>query len=61
MFLASKADSLYLGKLAVKEGMRGQGICRTLVEHSAIRAADLGLSALELETTACFQGLGLQS
>ncbi|NVO58643.1 GNAT family N-acetyltransferase [Rhodobacteraceae bacterium B1Z28] len=50
MFLTPKSDSLYLGKLAVKEGMRGQGICRTLVDHAAIRAAELGLPALELET-----------
>ncbi|WP_170379887.1 MULTISPECIES: GNAT family N-acetyltransferase [Ruegeria] len=50
MFLTPKANSLYLGKLAVKEGMRGRGICRTLVDHAASRAADLGLSALELET-----------
>ena len=51
MFLTpKKANTLYLGKLAVKEGMRGQGICRTLVDHAASRAADLGLSALELET-----------
>lgn len=50
MFLTPKPDSLYLGKLAVQEGLRGQGICRTLVDHAASRATELGLPALELET-----------
>lgn len=50
MFLTPKPDSLYLGKLAVKDGLRGQGICRSLVDHAAIRAAQLGLPALELQT-----------
>lgn len=50
MFLTPKSNSLYLGKLAVKEDMRGQGICRALVDHAAFRAAELGLPTLELET-----------
>ncbi|WP_281995749.1 GNAT family N-acetyltransferase [Ruegeria faecimaris] len=50
MFLTPKPDSLYLGKLAVKDGLRGQGIGRRLVDHAARRAAELGLPALELET-----------
>ncbi|WP_170411173.1 GNAT family N-acetyltransferase [Ruegeria atlantica] len=50
MFLTRKPDSLYLGKLAVNEGRRGQGICRLLVNHAESRAAELGLPALELET-----------
>ncbi len=50
MFLTPKPDCLYLGKLAVQEQMRGQGICRAMIEHAEHRARALGLSELELET-----------
>ncbi len=50
MFLTQKPDCLYLGKLAVQEQMRGRGICRAMVDQAERRAADLGLSKLELKT-----------
>ncbi|WP_299989845.1 N-acetyltransferase [uncultured Ruegeria sp.] len=50
MFLTPKSECLYIGKLAVNEGIRGQGICRALINHAAIRAAELGLPTLELQT-----------
>ncbi len=50
MFLTPKPNCLYLGKLAVQEQMRGQGICRAMIDHAEHRAMILGLSQLELET-----------
>lgn len=50
MFLQPRSASLHLGKLAVQDGMRGQGLCRILVDHAERRAIALGLPALELET-----------
>ena len=50
MFLKPKTDCLYLGKLAVREEMRGQGACRVLIDHAERRAVSLGLSEIELET-----------
>ncbi len=50
VFLTPEADRLYLGKLAVRERARGQGLGRRLVEHAMVRAAALGLPAVELQT-----------
>ncbi|WP_298935173.1 GNAT family N-acetyltransferase [uncultured Ruegeria sp.] len=50
MFLKPRGESLYLSKLAVQDGMRGQGVGRALVDHAERRALSLGLPALELET-----------
>lgn len=50
MFLTPKTDCLYLGKLAVQEQMRGQGVCRAMIDHAERRAVAIGLSELELET-----------
>ncbi|KJZ23816.1 GNAT family N-acetyltransferase [Tritonibacter mobilis] len=48
--LTPRADVLYLGKLAVSEDQRGQGLARHLIEHAVRRARALGLSAVELQT-----------
>lgn len=48
--LTSKADALYLGKLAVASSERGKGHARTLIDQAETRARALGLSALELQT-----------
>ncbi len=50
VFLTRKGDALYLGKLAVSSGHRGQGLARALVALAARRARDMGLQALELQT-----------
>ncbi len=50
MFLMPKSGRLYMGKLAVHERMRGQGLCSAMVDHAARRAAALELPELELET-----------
>jgi len=44
------ADALYLGKLAVAEDRRGEGLARALIDHAAHRARALGLPCLELQT-----------
>jgi len=49
VILTPKPDALYLGKLAVAEEARGQGLARRLVDHAAARAAALGLAAVELQ------------
>ncbi|MCG7622991.1 GNAT family N-acetyltransferase [Epibacterium sp. Ofav1-8] len=48
--LTPRADVLYLGKLAVSEDLRGQGLARHLIEHAVRRARALGLSAVDLQT-----------
>ena len=48
--LTPRADVLYLGKLAVSEDQRGQGLARHLIEHAVRRARALGLNAVELQT-----------
>jgi predicted N-acetyltransferase YhbS len=48
--LTPHADVLYLGKLAVSEDLRGQGLARHLIEHAVRRARALGLSAVDLQT-----------
>lgn len=50
MFLKPKLNCLYLGKIAVEHRMRGQGVCRAMIDHAERRAAELGLPSLELET-----------
>lgn len=50
MFLTPKAHALYLGKLAVSEAYRGQGLARQLVSCAETRSYALGFTALELET-----------
>ncbi len=51
MFLTPKAHALYLGKLAVSDAYRGQGLARKLIEECATtRARALGHTKLELET-----------
>ncbi|WP_259998019.1 GNAT family N-acetyltransferase [Leisingera sp. M523] len=49
IFLISKTDCLYLGKLAVDPARRGLGQARQRVDLAAERARGLGLSALELQ------------
>ena len=50
IFLSPKPDALYVGKLAVDDPQRGRGFARKLIRHAEIRALDLNLPALELET-----------
>lgn len=45
-----KDDALYVGKLAVRPGMQGQGIGRALVAAAREEARARGLPALELQT-----------
>lgn len=49
VFLTRKGDALYIGKLAVAEHLRGQGLARTMVDLAAHRAKAQGLSVLELQ------------
>lgn len=49
VFLTPMEDRLYLGKLAVDEACRGQGLARQLVEHAVTRARALGFDLLELQ------------
>lgn len=49
-FFTPRADALYLGKLAVAQGARGQGLARRLIDCAEQRARALGLPALELQT-----------
>jgi N-acetylglutamate synthase-like GNAT family acetyltransferase len=48
--LSPRADSLHVGKLAVSDACRGQGLARRLIELAGDRARALGLGALELHT-----------
>ncbi len=50
VFLTPKEDCLYLGKLAVDGTRRGAGLARVLIDHALLRARDLHLPALELQT-----------
>jgi ribosomal protein S18 acetylase RimI-like enzyme len=50
IFLTPKPQALYLGKLAVASGYRGTGLARLLIDHAEVRAQDLGLPVLELQT-----------
>lgn len=49
-YLKETADTLYLGKLAVKSGFRRQGILASIVKLAEKMARELGKSALELQT-----------
>ncbi len=48
--LTPKGGALYLGKLAVAEGARGQGLARRLVSLAVGRARALGLDRVQLQT-----------
>jgi len=50
LFAKPKTDALYLGKLAVAAGRRGQGLARLLVAAATQEARSCGLTWLELET-----------
>lgn len=50
LFLQRKPDCLYLSKLAVDNRRRGEGLARRLVDHAGIRAQEMGVAVLELET-----------
>ena len=50
VFLTPKADSLYLGKLAVAPDARRQGLARHLIALAKSRAAELRLPCVELQT-----------
>ena len=50
VFLTPKPGALYVGKLAVAAGHRGQGLARRLVDLAEERARDHGLPMLELQT-----------
>jgi len=49
MMLTPIVDGLYLGKLAIADSHRGQGLARRLLCHAEHRCRVLGYSALELE------------
>jgi ribosomal protein S18 acetylase RimI-like enzyme len=48
--LTPRGNSLYLGKIAVSDAFRRQGLARQLVAHAETRARALGLPALELQS-----------
>ncbi len=50
-------DALYIGKLAVAETHRGQGLARQLVDHAATRARKETYKALTLDTATQFPEL----
>ena len=50
VFVRRREDALYIGKLAVRPGLHGNGIGKALVEAARAEALALGLRALELET-----------
>ena len=50
VILTPKPPGLYIGKLAVAETHRRQGLAKTLIEHAEIRARALRLTHLELQT-----------
>lgn len=67
LFAVQQGNILYLGKLAVAQQLRGQGIARALIGVAENLARDLGLQALELQTRveltenhACFTRLGFR-
>ncbi|MEM9359307.1 MAG: GNAT family N-acetyltransferase [Pseudomonadota bacterium] len=49
-FLKETADTIYLGKLAVHEDMRGRGILRKIMAAAECFAEAQGKQALELQT-----------
>ncbi|MFZ5749647.1 MAG: GNAT family N-acetyltransferase [Pseudomonadota bacterium] len=48
--LTPRTDHLYLGKLAVAEAFRGQGLARQLARLAASRARERGLPEVRLQT-----------
>ena len=50
VILTPKADALYIGKLAVAQAHRNQGLARQLIALAEQRAAAQRLPALELQT-----------
>lgn len=67
VILTPKPGRLYIGKLAVAKSQRGQGLARDLMHHAEVRALDLGLAVLELQTRvelvenhATFRALGFE-
>lgn len=50
MILTPRAETLYLGKLAVAEARRGAGLARVMIGHALARARALGLPSVTLET-----------
>jgi GNAT superfamily N-acetyltransferase len=50
VFLTPKPQALYIGKLAVAASHRGQGLARRLIDQAEMRARDLRLPTLELQT-----------
>jgi GNAT superfamily N-acetyltransferase len=50
VFVRPKGDALYIGKLAVRPGLQGQGIGGALVDAAKTEARALGLAMLELQT-----------
>lgn len=50
LFLQPRPHALYLGKLAVRPDLQGQGIGRRLVDTARAEAMARGLPALELQT-----------
>jgi ribosomal protein S18 acetylase RimI-like enzyme len=67
VFLTPKLGALYVGKLAVAEASRGQGLARRLIDVAEGRARERGLPTLELQTRvelvenqAAFRAMGFQ-
>ena len=50
VFLTPQQGALYVGKLAVAQAWRGQGLARLLLQTAETRAHALGLPVLELQT-----------
>lgn len=50
MVLSPKPHALYVGKVAIGETHRGQGLARALIDIAKARATDLGLPRLELQS-----------
>lgn len=50
MILTPRADSLYIGKLAVAGDRRCEGHARRMIDHAQTRADALGLPTLALQT-----------
>jgi GNAT superfamily N-acetyltransferase len=50
VFVRPKGDALYIGKLAVRPGLQGQGVGRALVAAARDEARARGLGHLELQT-----------
>lgn len=50
MILTPKAETLYLGKLAVAHAARGQGLARRMIDTALERARAIGLPSVSLQT-----------